>query len=315
MRRRAFTLVELLVVTAIIAVLIGLLLAAVQRLREAAHRTSCQSNLKQLALAAHDYHHARGRFPTGVHPTDAVGDGRWANGTNLWIEMLPYFEQDNLQKRWDYNDFRNNTAGGRSATTAQVIQILLCPSDLLPDPVCLYMTTNPQFAWANGYYGMSSYGGNAGRRSNSSQITGPPTDDGIFFLDSHVRIADVTDGTSNTFLLGERYHRDPEFDRRGIDFYKPIAKWGHWGQPLPIGSRVHCTLSTPVRINYQVPTSTPEFDLVEFQHRVCAFGSGHPGGANIAFADGSVRFLSQSIPVETLQALSTRAGGEVVTPQ
>jgi len=254
------------------------------------------------------------KFPTGVHVAEAVGNGRWANGTNLWVEMLPYFEQDNLRKRWDYNDFRNNVAGGRNATTAQVIPILLCPSDPLPDPVFPYMAVNPQFAWANGYYGMSSYGGNAGRRSNSSQITGPPSDDGIFFFDSHVRITDVTDGTSNTFLLGERYHRDPEFDRRGIDFYKPIAKWGHWGQPLPISPRVHCTLSTPVRINYQVPSSTPEFDLVEFQHRVCAFGSGHPGGANFAFADGSVRFLSESIPVETLQALSTRAGGDVVTP-
>src|SRR5262249_46167405 len=194
--------------------------------------------------------------------------------------MFPYFERDNLQKRWDCNDFRNNIKGDRNATTAQVIQILLCPSDPLPDPVFPFVAINPQNAWANGYYGMSSYGGNAGRRSNYSEITGPSSDDGIFFLDSHVRIADITDGTTTSFLLGERYHRDPEFDRRGFDPFKPIAKWGHWGQPLPIALRVHCTLSTPVPINYQVPSSTPEGDLVASQNRVCAFGSGHQGGAN-----------------------------------
>jgi prepilin-type processing-associated H-X9-DG protein len=276
---------------------------------------SCSNNLKQLALAAHHYHDARGSFPTGVHAADAMSDGRWANGTNLWVELLPYFEQDNLQKRWDYNDFRNNLAGERNATTAQVIKILLCPSDPLPEPVFYFVAVSPpQFAWANGYYGMSSYGGNGGRRSNNNPgVTDPPTDDGIFFPNSHVRIADVTDGTSITFLFGERYHRDPEFDHSGTDYMKPIAKWGHWGQPLPYAPRVHCTLSTPVPINYQLPTSTSGVDSVAFHNRLCAFGSGHPGGANFAFADGSVRFLSDRTDLATLQALSTRAGGEVVS--
>src|SRR6516225_11803111 len=94
-RRRGFTLLELLVVIAIIAVLIGLLLPAVQKVREAANRAQCLNNLKQIALAAHNYHDTNQRFPTGWHQP-AIVDGRPAEGTNLWIGLLPYFEQDNL---------------------------------------------------------------------------------------------------------------------------------------------------------------------------------------------------------------------------
>src|SRR5215831_19415213 len=101
--RRGFTLIELLVVIAIIAVLIGLLLSAVQKVREAANRAQCLNNLKQIALAAHNYHDAAGRFPPGVHLPVPVSD-RPTGGTNLWVELLPYFEQDNLQRKWDYTD-------------------------------------------------------------------------------------------------------------------------------------------------------------------------------------------------------------------
>jgi prepilin-type processing-associated H-X9-DG protein len=232
--------------------------------------------------------------------------------------MLPYFEQDNLQKKWDYADFRTNTAGGTNATTAQVIKILLCPSDPLPNPAVFQVVAiDPQFAAANGFYGLNSYGGNGGRRTHFNNFTPPPTKDGIFFEDSPVRIADVTDGTSNTFLFGERYHRDPEFDRitLGTDNH-PIAKWGQWGTALGIalaGPYGYHTLSTPVPINYQVPPSTSPNDTVALANRRCAFGSGHPGGANFAFADGSVRFVGDSTDLATLQALSTRAGGEVVS--
>ena len=132
--RRGFTLIELLVVIAIIAILIGLLLPAVQKVREAASRMSCQNNLKQIALAAHNYHDATGRFPTGARLPVDVG-GTPSGGTNVWVELLPYFEQDNLYKKWDSNDNRNNVAGGRNATQAQVIKILLCPSDPLPERV------------------------------------------------------------------------------------------------------------------------------------------------------------------------------------
>jgi prepilin-type N-terminal cleavage/methylation domain-containing protein/prepilin-type processing-associated H-X9-DG protein len=302
LHRRGFTLIELLVVIAIIAVLIGLLLPAVQKVREAANRAQCLNNLKQIALAAHHHHDARDHFPTGVHYAVDVG-GRLTGGTNVWVELLPYFEQDNLYKKWDYYDTSNNFAGGRNATTAQVIKILICPSDPLPEPV--YQFPSGEF------YGLSTYGGNAGKRSVSTAAS-PRTLDGIFFPDSSVRLADITDGTSNTFLFGERFTVDPEFDSRisvvwpGVG---PLWRWGRWANVIAPGANASVTLSTPVPINYRVPTGG---DLPAVQDRVCAFGSGHPGGANFAFADGSVRFLSESMPLLTLQALSTRAGAEVV---
>src|SRR5262249_23325888 len=111
-KRHGFTLIELLVVIAIIAILIGLLLPAVQKVREAVNRMKCANNLKQIALAAHHYHDNQGHFPTALHLPVYVGD-RPTGGTTLWAELLPYFEQDNLYKRWDFDDNRNNVLGDK----------------------------------------------------------------------------------------------------------------------------------------------------------------------------------------------------------
>jgi prepilin-type N-terminal cleavage/methylation domain-containing protein/prepilin-type processing-associated H-X9-DG protein len=312
-RRNAFTLIELLVVIAIIGVLIGLLLPAIQKVREAANCVACQNNLKQVALALHSHHDARGSFPVGFHQAVDMGGGRWANGTNWWVEAFPYFDQESLYRRWDKTDYRNNLAGGTGAATANVIKVFLCPSDPLPDPVFYFASANPQNAWQNGFYGLSSYGGNGGTRSAGNPKTAAQTKDGIFFIDSYVGIADITDGASRTFLLGERYHRDPEYDRitLGTDD-GPIVNVGKWAYVVSPAAR-NLTLSSPVPINYHVPPSTVVGDSLTILNRVCAYGSGHPGGANFAFADSSVRFLSDQTDLTILKALSTRNGEEIVS--
>jgi prepilin-type processing-associated H-X9-DG protein len=311
-RRSAFTSSELLVVIAIIAVLIGLLLPAVQRVREAAARMSCQNNLKQIALAAHHHHDARHSFPPGLVPVDRAG-GRFAGGTTLWVELLPYLEQANLHQRWDYGDYRNNLAGGSDATTARVLEGLVCPSSGLPRAVHQLQLSGAE-TWASGHYAISSYAGNGGTRSFGA--TAPASKDGVFFTRSQVRLGDVKDGTSSTFLFGERSHRDADFDRLTQAFDPesfPLAGWGGWGSAHSPGvSPGDVLLSTPVSINYRVPPGAGGADLSWMDDRLCAYGSGHVRGANFAFADGSVRFVSEAIALPTLQALSTRAGGEAV---
>jgi prepilin-type N-terminal cleavage/methylation domain-containing protein/prepilin-type processing-associated H-X9-DG protein len=309
-RRSGFTLIELLVVIAIIAILMALLVPAVQKVRDAANRAQCLNNLKQLALAAHNYHGVHGRFPVGVRLPVDVG-GRPTGGTNLWVELLPYLEQDNLYKKWDRDDNQNNVRG-TNASSGQVVNVLLCPSDSLTEFVSQYTAAPPPWAW--GSYALSSYGGNAGKRS--AHTGGPPdypriSRDGIFHLDSRIRVADITDGVSSTLLFGERYHRDTEFDRQQPTVWPGAAQsagWGRWAFVAHAGALANVALSTPVQINYTVP-SGGNFSTLE--DRICAFGSGHSGGANFAFADGSVRFLNASTPLLTLQALSTCAGREV----
>jgi prepilin-type processing-associated H-X9-DG protein len=138
------------------------------------------------------------------------------------------------------------------------------------------------------------------------------TKDGIFYIDSCVRFAHITDGTSSTLLFGERYHRDPQYDLQHDDLWPgtpPMPQFGRWAEVAYQGAAANVMLHTAAPINYQM---APGGDFTALENRICAFGSGHPAGANFAFADGSVRFVRDSIPLATLQALSTRRGGEVI---
>jgi prepilin-type N-terminal cleavage/methylation domain-containing protein/prepilin-type processing-associated H-X9-DG protein len=310
-RQLGFTLIELLVVITIIGVLVSLLLPAVQSSREAARRTSCQSNLKQLALATHSFHVMKQRFPIGLVAVDGAALD-FAGGTNLWIEMLPHVEEANLKVKWDYDDYRNNIAGGSSATSAQVIYVMICPSDPLPSPAADLQLEAP-FDWLNGVYGLSSYGGSAGTRSFGYDNV-PQTEDGIFFKRSRVRMAMITDGSSHTLLFGERSHEDPEYDRLTLDLdtvMYPLGSFGPWASAFhDIGSQADVFLGSIVPINYTVPPGSGVGNWDWEDHRLSAYGSGHPGGANFALADGSVRFIADGLPLEQLQALGTRAGEE-----
>jgi prepilin-type processing-associated H-X9-DG protein len=257
-----------------------------------------------------------GSLPVGLVVVNAPA-GRFDGGTNLWVELLPFLEQDPLHRRWDYLDYRNNLVRNRQTTAAQVVPPLLCPSDFLPDAVHHLQMGEP-FAWLNGFWGLSSYGGNGGTHSFHG-LTALESQDGVFFMRSQVRLADISDGTGTTFLFGERYHRDPAFDRmtqaRDPNFY-PLASWCLWASAsCAESSPGDVFLSSAVPINYQVPPGMEEAAgwLKAEEDRLCAFGSGHDAGANFAFADASVRFIHENIPLPLLQALSTRNGGETVS--
>lgn len=327
---RGFTLVELLVVIAIIGILVALLLPAVQAAREAGRRTWCTNTLKQLALAAQQYHDAVRSFPPAIvftrhYPTPTP---RYT-GVSLFIHLLPYIEKNGLRGQWEDGDPESVFNGGRDSLSAQGPD-LLCPSE--PE------SENPLY-YASHIWGMAtdrwikvtSYAGNGGTRSYHPS-SGFLMADGIFFhvgLNSKpqpdqrsVRIGDITDGTSNTLFFGERSRWDPNYNTfaaQGWDW--TLRNYGNWcgtsGQVLG-----HVTLSSYSPLNYRLPfdydqragASPPANSAADFKHyidlRVCAYGSNHPGGANLALCDGSVRFFSESIPLTTLRALSTRQGGE-----
>jgi prepilin-type N-terminal cleavage/methylation domain-containing protein/prepilin-type processing-associated H-X9-DG protein len=327
--RRGFTLIELLVVIAIIAVLISLLLPAIQKVREAANRVTCQNNLKQIALATMNYHGTAGTFPPGVYQLPFAAAPKF-RGVTLFVCLLPYIEQDNLYQGWDMVDPLNNTNGADKSKTATVLKGLICPSDVIPQ--------NPINSGSNRWYGLTSYGGNGGTRSYDPQFA---TNDGIFFVigpgsqtapsGSPVRIADVSDGLSNTVLFGERSHVDPNNDSFAGNitaptgqFINPMGLNGWWASSGGRLASGDVTLSAFAPINFKVPAPyaqrasmvppVSDFNTYSYYYdrRLCAFGSLHTGGANFALGDGSVHFLADSLPPAMLQALCVRNDGTVV---
>ncbi len=322
--RRAFTLIELLVVIAIIAVLIGLLLPAVQKVREAAARMSCTNNLKQLALALHNYHDANSAFPPGfLRPLRGTDRGDpypfpvanpWFNSpmASVHMSIMPYLEQDNVFKRWNMQNYAANlpgtSAGG--AAQAQSPKVLLCPSqNALPvPPLSTTWATTPDSISGRplGEWSWTTYMVNSGKVSYPRASTSL---DGVFFQNSKTRVTDLTDGTTNTLLVGERTHRDPGF---GLAFgSQRLDDWGWWAYPNAGEHSFGSSVPLNMRIPIPLPSSPPP--SVWYFNRLMAAGSEHPGGANFAMADGSVRFIQDSITSITYQALSNRAGGEVVT--
>jgi prepilin-type processing-associated H-X9-DG protein len=312
----------LLVVVGIIAVLIALLLPAVQTVREAVNRAKCANHLKQLGLALHHYHDVNGSFPP------AVQDGGNPYSLNRWsahTRLLPYVEQTNL-----YNSLKLNQPLFQSGSkvdavnvpgVSQIVPVFLCPSDWAtpfvhvpsdPDSGALFGPTN--------YMACVGTGVNGGLRTSA---------DGMIYANSAVRFADVRDGTSTTALMSESLlglggaalPRTPAphevarvyaYSQRTDKALQPddctaITQWQVNANSKWVDGLSYCTL-----YDHFYPPNAPVWDCVSAVASWRAARSRHAGGVNLLLVDGSVRFVYNGVNLDTWHALGSRAGGEVV---
>lgn len=310
-RRSAFTLIELLVVIAIIAILIGLLLPAVQKIREAANRMKCSNNLKQLALAVHNYHDTNGEIPyngaKGLGGANCCGAGapRWS-----WIaRCLPYIEQDNLFRQLNVSDTTNLNANATViAALSSKINTLICPSDNSQTPSTNRANLEGMSIGITNYKGVA--GGNWGNGEarwrwgtpngpftspvGTSDHSGVLNGNGIFFRTDYLRpmtLSGITDGTSNTFMVGE-----------DIPSMNTHCSW-----PYSNGAVGTCGIGPN-----SMQTNGQPYGAGDWPN-VYSFRSRHTQGLQFALADGSVRYVRNSIPIASYRAMASISGGEVAS--
>jgi len=326
--RRGFTLVELLVVIAIIGVMVGLLLPAVQAAREAARRMSCSNNMKQLGLALHNYHSTHEKFPYSVLNGGSIeagtarpGDLRIRNHRG-WLMLLPFIEQQGL---YDLADFRLATGayvrapagtlsgprpgelGNRNDEVVSTpVSSFLCPSD--PNPTNYATTTSPNYSISPGTTvlqgAFTNYDFSVRRTSSSAALwtAEDPATRPLFGHDASSKFRDIVDGTSNVIALGETLRLTWD----GVSQTWGYAKW--------VGHGVDVAYFTGMNWNFCCGwDATPNVRQPVLKQRLgnwSTVGSMHPGGAQFTLGDGSVRFISESIELVTLQRLARIADGQ-----
>jgi prepilin-type N-terminal cleavage/methylation domain-containing protein/prepilin-type processing-associated H-X9-DG protein len=329
-KHHGFTLIELLVVIAIIAVLIGLLLPAVQKVREAAARLQCANNLKQMGLALHHHHSDRESFPPGLVST--LSNPNWVMppndcnaeapdlgpGWSFFAALLPYIEQDNLYKsiRFDLPilDPRNATARRTPVKT------YVCPSDTDLKVVSVYDCGNPPSTAASpsvigdvavcSYVGVLGGGMDNPLDPNYACYEWQPFN-GCFHRNVAIRIADITDGTSQTVGIGERNSGFVESGWVGVRpgqelLYNPATRPPPYNPSLPPCQNWRPSITAIVVHSRQYTLNAPNGSPASFH-------SAHTGGGNFLFMDGSVSFISNSVSLNVMRALCTRNRGEVVS--
>lgn len=288
--RTGFTLVELLVVIAIIGILVGLLLPAVQAAREAARRSQCLNNLMQLGLAVHHYEFNYEHLPAGViNPEGPIRNEPIGQHVSWIAQILPYIEEGNAFKRFDVE------AGAYAEENLPVrqhsIDVLICPSS--PNP-----KRDDKIAVSN-YVGCY----------NDREAPIDADNNGLLFLNSRIRFADISDGSTYTLLLGETVVSRDNLGwtsgtratlRNASGIFRPVSDGGDWGlaqMGMGIGGQ-------------DIGQELEKSDIGTLH--VGGFGSFHTGGANMVFADGSVHFLSQNTDPQVLQHMGNRADGELI---
>jgi prepilin-type N-terminal cleavage/methylation domain-containing protein/prepilin-type processing-associated H-X9-DG protein len=284
----AFTLIELLVVIAIISVLVGLLLPAVQKVRAAATRIQCASNLKQIGLALHHYHDANSVLPPGV---TSRRQGEPFPRMTWLTRLLPYLEQEQL---WEaavtaYNQQRSPFVNPPHLGFGTPVQLFACPAD--------GRTLELDYTHRGRRPALTSYVGMLGTAYDQT--------DGVLFIDSRVRLTAISDGTSTTLMVGER---PPSADRWYGWWYAGFGQAGTGSADMLLGARERNRGGPYVSA---CPRGPYHFRAgrVDEQCDLFHFWSLHPGGAHFLFADGSVHFLSHEADALP-PALATRAGGE-----
>ncbi len=323
-RRRAgpgFTLIELLVVIAIIAVLIGLLLPAVQKVREAANRASCQNNLKQIGLAIHNYESTHRTFPAG-----GTASPRNSYGVSWMAILLPYLEQDNLIRDFDfagtyaaqtgvayYRDGFGNPHNARLLSGKQ-FSLYFCPSSPLSrrglttvDPPGPAGVLSPTYAGVSGAIDDPS---TVNRDSNTypHSATGRLSKGGVLISHRAIGLRDILDGSSQTAMVGEQsgWCKEPNGNLRDC---RSDFSHGFPMGPAPFHLNDRDWNITSVRY----PLNARAWNLLgigdDYYGNNRPFQSVHSGGVNFAFADGSVRFLAENLPLQTLFDLCNRSDG------